>query len=73
MCSISHDLITFLLPVSSWLGGGGLAVGGLVIVSCSIGLNFQINFKIFCCFNTGCFKIKCPFLLLEELSKTALM
>ena len=23
MCSISHDLITFLLPISSWLGGGG--------------------------------------------------
>ena len=45
MCSISHDLITSLLPISLWLGGGGgLAVAGLVIVSCSKGLNFQINF-----------------------------
>ena len=56
MCSISHDLITSLLPISLWFGGGGgggFAVAGLVIVSCSKGLNFQINFWIFCCLHVA--------------------
>ena len=67
MCSISHDLITSLLPISLWLWGGGGGVGSRWIGDSKLLKRIKFSDKLLTC----CIKIKYPFFLLEELSKTA--
>lgn len=72
MCSISHDLISSLLPISLWLGGRGGGVGSRWIGDSKLLKRIKFSDKVLdFLLLTCCFKIKYPFFLLEELSKTA--
>ena len=48
MCSISHDFITFVLPISLWLGGGGFGSRWIGDSELLYRIKFPDEFLIFC-------------------------